>query len=61
MDGVGISSGSLNFDEVVLTEVNARLDYLVAVGLGYLTLDRQSRIAQAVAITGPSSMGGRRS
>jgi excinuclease ABC subunit A len=40
------ASGTSATDEaldVVLTEVNARLDYLVAVGLGYLTLDRQSR------------------
>ncbi|MDR3221146.1 MAG: excinuclease ABC subunit UvrA, partial [Candidatus Accumulibacter sp.] len=28
---------------LVLGEIRARLDYLVAVGLGYLTLDRQSR------------------
>jgi excinuclease ABC subunit A len=29
--------------EVLLGEIRARLDYLVEVGLGYLTLDRQSR------------------
>ena len=37
---------SAPFDEaadLVLTEIRARLDYLCEVGLGYLTLDRQSR------------------
>ncbi len=29
--------------ELLLTEIQTRLDYLVKVGLGYLTLDRQSR------------------
>ncbi|MBV1881189.1 MAG: excinuclease ABC subunit UvrA [Pseudomonadales bacterium] len=29
--------------ELLLTEVRSRLDYLLEVGLGYLTLDRQSR------------------
>ncbi len=29
--------------EIVLREINSRLDFLVEVGLGYLTLDRQSR------------------
>ncbi|MFT4172453.1 MAG: excinuclease ABC subunit UvrA [Rhodocyclaceae bacterium] len=29
--------------DLVMTEVRARIDYLCAVGLGYLTLDRQSR------------------
>lgn len=29
--------------ELLLTEVRSRLDYLMEVGLGYLTLDRQSR------------------
>ena len=42
-DEVGLSSQELEIADLILTEIHARLGYLLAVGLDYLTLDRQSR------------------
>jgi excinuclease ABC subunit A len=42
-DGLRIAGNADEAGELVLEEVRARLKYLCDVGLGYLTLDRQSR------------------
>ena len=42
-DGLALASPLDEATEVLLAEIRSRLSYLVEVGLGYLTLDRQSR------------------
>ena len=41
--GLDLSSAQAEVAKLVLEEIRSRLGYLVEVGLGYLTLDRQSR------------------
>jgi excinuclease ABC subunit A len=41
--GLDLSSAQAEMANLVLEEIRSRLGYLVEVGLGYLTLDRQSR------------------